>query len=221
MMLPSKETDIEAGGIPVKSRNPMVALIAIALGAAAWVGLSNRHAEQGQDSGVPTEPKSSAQQAAVPIPAIASSSLADTNPAHREAESPPPVNAAPQTVRLPDDVLNFADQADSDPTLSREIEYQIQRSIYANIDALKFEIQPIKCRENSCQILAKAREPGAGISAWAPVLNTMLKDLTNTPVLNPTTGMKLGAAELQRIQSTKGSVVTVIGFKKPSDGGTS
>jgi hypothetical protein len=201
----------------VGSRNITLALIAIALGAAAWVLLSKRHTEQDANSSAATESKGAVQQAVLPAPAIPSSDVSDSNSESRKEESPPPVNAAPKTISWPDSTLRFADQADTDPLLSREIEYQIQRSIDTNIDARKFKVEPVKCRGTSCQILASAREPGEFRSAWGLVLGTMLKDLTDTPVLNPSTGIRLGAADPQRIEYlSEGGIVTIIGFMKPA-----
>jgi hypothetical protein len=81
-------------GCSVKSRNITVALIAIALGAAAWVVLSNRQTEQGQGSSVGTEPKMPPQEATLPAPAIPFPVLADTNSAGRKEESQAPVDAS-------------------------------------------------------------------------------------------------------------------------------
>lgn len=200
----------------MKARNITVASTTIALGAVAWVVLSNRHTEQDQRSRV-VESMGSAQQATLPAPAIPSPDLADTNPGSPEEGKPPSMNTSQPTVIWPKYVLKFADQPDSAPLLSREIEYQIQKSIDINIDARKFEVQPIMCRGAICQILARPKEPNAENSAWGPVLATMLKDLTDTPVLNPATGMKLGAPYLRAmVEPKEGGIVTGIEFKKPT-----
>jgi hypothetical protein len=111
-------------------------------------------------------------------------------------------------------VLKFAEQADTDPALSRTIEYWIQKSMGVNLDRSRFDVDSLKCRGKKCQISAHDRQPGAE-KGWNFVVVKLLRDLNDAPILNPATGMQIGRPQVELVEQFNGqqpSWVTEIVF---------
>lgn len=108
--------------------------------------------------------------------------------------------------------LEFVEQADPDPALSRELESVVQRIVDAKLDRSQYEVESVKCRGNSCQILSAARS-SAGGPPWPAVLGPIMRQLSEAPARNPSTGADLRPA-LQMVRKSPGEpgYVTMISF---------
>jgi hypothetical protein len=83
--------------------------------------------------------------------------------------------------------LEFGEQVDTDQALSRDLETAVLRSIDANLDQSKYDVQSVKCRGNTCQILSVEQTPSAA-RTWPAVFVPILRDLSESSVWNSSTG---------------------------------
>jgi hypothetical protein len=203
----------------VSPRNYTIASVAlIMLGAGGWWVLSSRSSQDNAAPAGPSSSRNSTEEVSRASTAPPAPVVVDSNSSNSHAEEPPRGAATlPSAAVWPEHILKFAAREDTDPTLSKEIEYWIQQSINSIPESGSYDIQSIKCRAYNCQILSVNRASAAG-NGWAPVLSKVLQKLDASSIRNPSTGVQLGQPMLESIEQIRGEppgVVTVIAYEKP------
>lgn len=186
----------------------------VALGAGAWWLLSARGSQEARDvdppsvAGAPIEGEAPAP--VVPqSPAIVANNSSDSS----VTGTPRGPDAPPAPVTWPARALEFAEQADPDPALSREIESAIHRAIDTTLDRSRYEVHSVTCRGQSCQILSVAQASGAG-NQWPPAVAAIMRELMTASIRKPGTDMELKPM-LQALQQggDHTGIVTMIGLQ--------
>jgi hypothetical protein len=202
----------------VSSRNYAIALtVLILLGAGTWWVLYDGNPPSGKDSYFVSSSQSSIQRASPastipPMPVVAES--IPTKSRIDELQSS-------ESEEWSTTTLQFSEIEDPDPSLSREVESAIQRSVDTKVDPRNLKAQSIMCRGQTCQILLVSRATPAG-SVPASVVATILRELNDASIRNPSTGAQVlstgaqvGRLTFGEIRVEKGGLVATIGFEKP------
>jgi hypothetical protein len=103
--------------------------------------------------------------------------------------------------------LEFADEADPDPTLSRHLEVEIHRIVDITLDRARYETHSAICRGLGCQVLTRDRTPGSIPAAGPPLYDfiaPVLRGLSSAGIRSPTTGEDL-KPKLEFVRSTRGA----------------
>jgi hypothetical protein len=202
----------------VFSRNYAIALIVLILsGVGTWWVLYDSDPPSGKDSYSDFSPESSMQRAN-PASAISPTSVVVESISTKSRIDGPQSSESEEWSTT---TLKFSELEDPDPALSREVESAIQRSVDTKVDPRNFKAQSIMCRGQTCQILLVSRATPAG-SVPASVVATILRELNDASIRNPSTGAQVlstgaqvGRLTFGEIRVEKGGLVATIGFEKP------
>ncbi len=214
----------------MSSHNRTIAFIAVVvLTAGVWWALPERGPELREDLPAPTNAietdtaGSPALPTAVPPVVVGDSPRSDPN------EEPPRVIKPPSTsFAWPKGVLEFANQADTDPAVSRELESEIQRSLVTKLHPSSYEVDSVTCRGRDCQILSHERIPRTGDQSvtasgapaageeWRSAIGRLLSEFTDVPIRTPGTdeALKPKLRDLTQYMSDPTGFVVTISFEK-------
>ncbi len=214
----------------MSSRNYKIAFTVVAiLGVAVWWALPGNDSRESEDSrAIPDSGGSIGSEA--PVSSTPPPPVVVRNPNESHEDEPSKSTDPPRTaVEWPKTVLSFADRSDPDPTLSRETESAIGRSLAATLRPNRYEVPSITCRASSCQILSVEWAPITGGESrtvdgvpaagaeWRSAVGKVMRDLSDVPIRDPGTSVQLRPT-LQVIQQLPGEparYVAVMSLEKP------
>jgi hypothetical protein len=204
----------------MSSRTYTIAFISLAiLGIGFWWLQPKKDSSEGEAPYALADSRSYIDKARPASAIPASPVIAENKSSKSSTDAVPISHALPVSAMWSAKTLEFAEQADSDPILSREIEYVIQRSVDSTLDRSRYDVHSIKCRGQSCQVLVVDRAPVAGTAkGWPQIVGEVLRGLHDAAIRAPATGAKLGRPMLQGIEHIGGEPVrfiTLIGFEIP------
>lgn len=119
--------------------------------------------------------------------------------------------------------LAFAGRENSDPGLSAELEFAVQRALATSIDYGRFDVESVICRQADCQVISTDRNPptiNAGgppdmRNGWGPNVAKLMTRLNDVTIHNPGSGAPMEKAELLQVtQLHEGGIVTLVRFKE-------
>lgn len=183
----------------------------VVLGGGAWLVIPRQEIQEPvvSNDGQPSDTSNVVDVApATPRPAVIEGD-SDTN----RTEATPTTANVPPPVERPEK-REFESRIDSDPALSRELEFVVQRSLDAKLDRSRMELESLVCRGNSCQILLRPQSPTAGSGGMSTV-SSLLRDLQAAPARHPGTGADLEPA-VQMVSQARGEhagILAVIAFE--------
>jgi hypothetical protein len=103
--------------------------------------------------------------------------------------------------------LEFAAEADPDPTLSRYLETEVHRLVDTMLDVRRYEVHSIMCRGPACQVLTRDHTPDP-IPATGPhtynLITPILRGLSSSDIRDPATGNDI-KPKLELVRGTRGS----------------
>ncbi len=207
--------------VTVSSRRYTIAGIAlVATCAMTWWVSSGGGPQESQVSPAPAQPEvSPAPSVTPPPPPPLAPAVVDSSPTKDPVLEMFSPKGKPQIpVKSVETPLPTLDQADPDPALSREIEYVMRRSLEANLNKNRYEVESIECRALTCKILTVDRGPPADSPppgtpperAYLPTFAKLLKDVHEAAIRSPTTGAALGRINPQSIAKIGDSTKTEI-----------
>ena len=174
------------------------------------------------------EDKAAPPSAVIAEPRTVPSTAASSPAAVVQIEAPPPpaptppppapmprselASTSPAPLPLPKQVIDFSQRTDSDPVLSRELEYAIQKSIDAQPRTNGYEVQSLKCRAAECLIFTVDRL-ATQEGKWSSALGNTFGTLSNAAIRHPGTGVQLQPSLQGIAQVGGGGTVTVLQFK--------
>jgi len=201
----------------MSSRNVAFAISAfVFVATGTWWVMNGRGFEVTTDSDALPSPETSVELAN-PSPPVSQAPILDEDDSgtSQPAELPSKAGAPSQpAVSLPSPPV-AAEQPDSDPVLSRNLEFHVRSSINAQLDHARVDVKSVKCRGNSCQILFVDRTPAVE-RAGPPLVGAMLRELDTASIFNPGTGERLKPI-LLAIEQRGGEqtgVAAVVAFEK-------
>lgn len=103
--------------------------------------------------------------------------------------------------------LEFAEEADPDPALSRHLEVEIHRILDITLDSARYETRSAICRGLGCQVLTRDRTSGPMSVAGPPsydFIAPVLRGLSSAGIRSPATGEDI-KPRLEFVRSTRGA----------------
>ncbi len=196
----------------MNSRKSSIAIAAIALlGAGAWWVMSRGDT---QETAIPNEYQPSDPFSVVDVsPLSPQPAVIEGGSDSSRADEVPSTASAPAPVELPEK-REFESRVDFDPALSRELETVVRRTLDAKLDRTRLDVESLICRGNSCQILFAPQPHAAGRGGMSAV-STILRDLDDADIRNPSTGVQLKPT-VEMISPGRGEnarLVAVIAFE--------